>query len=105
MKKKKVNQKKYKFYMIKVILDYYLMQLKWKMIKKTINKMKKLLILALFAGLTQTIKSQTQDGMYAKINTTKGEILIDGIISPIIEVKNIYSSEIGGDKLEILCND
>ena len=38
--------------------------------------MKKLLILALFAGLTQTIKSQTQDGMYAKIKTTKGEILI-----------------------------
>ena len=38
--------------------------------------MKKLLILALFAGLTQTIKSQTQDGMYAKIKTNKGEILI-----------------------------
>ena len=38
--------------------------------------MKKLLILALFAGLTQTIKSQTQDGMYAKIKTTKGEFLI-----------------------------
>ena len=38
--------------------------------------MKKLLILALFAGLTQTIKSQTQDGMYAKIKTNKGGILI-----------------------------
>ena len=38
--------------------------------------MKKLLILALFAGLTQTIKSQTQNGMYAKIKTNKGEILI-----------------------------
>ena len=40
MKKKKVNQMKYKFYMIKVILDYYLMQLKWKMTKKIINKTK-----------------------------------------------------------------
>jgi FKBP-type peptidyl-prolyl cis-trans isomerase len=39
--------------------------------------MKKLfLTLAIFAGLTQTIKSQTQDDMYAKIKTTKGEILI-----------------------------
>ena len=39
--------------------------------------MKKLfLTLAIFAGLTLTIKSQTQNGMYAKIKTTKGEILI-----------------------------
>ena len=38
--------------------------------------MKRLIILALFAGLTLTTKSQTKDGMYAKINTTKGEILI-----------------------------
>ena len=38
--------------------------------------MKKLLILALFAGLTLTIKSQTTSGMYAKIKTNKGEILI-----------------------------
>lgn len=39
--------------------------------------MKKLfLTLAIFAGLTLTIKSQTTNGMYAKIKTTKGEILI-----------------------------
>ena len=39
--------------------------------------MKKLfLTLAIFAGLTLAIKSQTQNGMYAKIKTTKGEILI-----------------------------
>jgi len=37
-----------------------------------INKMKRLIILALFAGLTLTNKSQTKDGMYAKIKTTKG---------------------------------
>ena len=35
-----------------------------------------LLTLAIFAGLTLTIKSQTTNGMYAKIKTNKGEILI-----------------------------
>ena len=39
--------------------------------------MKKILLtLAIFAGLTLTIKSQTTNGMYAKIKTNKGEILI-----------------------------
>ncbi len=39
--------------------------------------MKKILLtLAVIAGLTLTTKSQTTDGMYAKIKTTKGEILI-----------------------------
>ena len=39
--------------------------------------MKKILLtLIIFTGLTLTIKSQTTNGMYAKIKTTKGEILI-----------------------------
>ena len=39
--------------------------------------MKKIfLTLVIFIGLTLTIKSQTTNGMYAKIKTTKGEILI-----------------------------
>ena len=39
--------------------------------------MKKILLtLVIFTGLTLTIKSQTTNGMYAKIKTTKGEILI-----------------------------
>ena len=39
--------------------------------------MKKILLtLAIFAGLTLNIQSQTTNGMYAKIKTTKGEILI-----------------------------
>lgn len=39
--------------------------------------MKKILLtLAIFAGITLNIKSQTTNGMYAKIKTTKGEILI-----------------------------
>ena len=39
--------------------------------------MKKILLtLAIVAGLTLNIQSQTTNGMYAQIKTTKGEILI-----------------------------
>ena len=75
--------------------------------------MKKLLILALFAGLTQTIKSQTQNGMYAKIKTNKGEILIQLEFekTPLTvanfvglsegKIENIVKENIGNEILEI----
>ena len=57
-------------------------------------------------GGTKTLQSFINKNLWDEARIFKtNKILIDGIKSPIIEVKNIYSSEIGGDKLEILCNE
>ena len=57
-------------------------------------------------GGTKILQSFIDKNLWDEARIFKtNKILIDGIKSPIIEVKNIYSSEIGGDKLEIICND
>ena len=77
------------------------------MIENILNELYKLNIQSvIIEGGTKTLQSFIDKNLWDEARIFKtNEILIDGVKTPNIEGQIIYSSEIGGDKLEILYND